>query len=271
MKNKILANLSYWLCAFLGLFQFILFAIPYLSSFVKMYGVKETYGNMSGYKVMDLWQAEFSGVMSSLLQVFILILGIVMLAYGVCGILKSFGLFEAFPDSVGKYATKKYGEFALYAYAGLNFLLFIFLIILTATNTESYDDFWSGEYKAGICFSAGMFITLIFAIAAPVALKLLEAKCPVVEETEKVTYACSGCGKKVRQGVNFCPACGGAVESKVDLGVACTQCGKKVKKGVNFCPDCGGKVEAVTAKEETTVEEVAVAEEAIATEEKTEE
>ncbi len=262
MKNKILANLSYWLCGFLGIWQFVLLAIPYLASFAKYDGVRETYGTASGYQIMRLWDGGFSGVMSALLQIFILVLGIVMLVYGACGILKSVGVFEKFPDKLGKCSMKKCGEIALYVYAGLNVLLFIFLIIVTAENTYTYEMYDGEKYKAGIAFSAGMFITLAFVIGAPVALKLLEAKCPVDENeaATKYTYICTKCGKKAKKGAKFCSECGGEVEENVDVGYACTQCGAKAKKGDNFCSACGGKVAPVQyeRKVSTPVEEVAM-------------
>ncbi len=268
MKNKILANLSYWLCGFLGIWQFILLAIPYLASFAKYDGVRETYGTASGYQIMRLWDGGFSGVMSALLQIFILVLGIVMLVYGACGILKSVGVFEKFPDKLGKCSMKKWGEIALYAYVGLNVLLFIFLIVLTAQNTYTYEYTDGTKLKSGIAFSAGMFITLAFVIGAPVALKWLEAKCPVDEGEAAImrAYICTKCGKKTKKGAKFCSECGGEVEEKVNAGYACTQCGAKAKEGDNFCSSCGGKIEPVQYEREvsTPVEEVA-------TDEKTEE
>ncbi len=221
MKNKILANLSYVFCAGLGLMQFILLAIPYVASFYSYdygsYGGKGSDSEgISGYKVMDLWDGGFGGVMSSLFQILLLLLGIAMLAYGVLGLLKAFGMFDKLPDKVGKFSTKKVGEFALYAYAGLNVLLFIFLIILCASNTES-ESSYGYTVSAGIRLSAGIFITLIFAVGSVVAKILLEKKFPVTDENApKVEYLCSNCGKKVKKGVKFCPECGGAVQEKTE-------------------------------------------------------
>lgn len=215
MKNKILSNLSYVFCAGLGLFNFIFLAIPYVASFYSYdygsYGKGSNSEGISGYKVMDLWDGGFGGVMSGIVQILLLILGICMLAYGVMGLLKAFGIFDKMPEKVGKLPTKKYGEFALYAYAGLNVLLLIFLIILCATNSESESEF-GYEMSAGIRLSAGIFITLIFGIGSVVAQKLLEKKFPVMDEDmPKVEYICSKCGKKVKKGIKFCPDCGGKI------------------------------------------------------------
>lgn len=218
MANKIKNNLIYVFSAGLGLLNFILLAIPYVASFVKYdlgeYGGK--YSNsagISGYKVMSLWDGGFGGVMSSIIQIFILLLGIALLAYGICGLLKSFGVFDKFPDKLGKFETKKLGEFGLFGYAGLNVLLLIFLIILCATHTESEAGFGS----AGIRMSAGIFITLIFAISAVVALKILQKKFPASASNEPlITYTCAKCGKKARAKDKFCNACGGEVVKKTE-------------------------------------------------------
>ena len=182
MRNKILSNLSYVCCAALGLLNFILLAIPYVASFVSYdlgeWGGKQSdSAGISGYNVMRLWDGGFGGVMSALFQILILILGIAMLAYGVCGLLKAFGTFKAFPDKLGKLETKKIGEYALFGYAGLNGLLLVFLIILCATNTKTDNSFGSTA-SAGIRLSAGIFVTLVFAVFAVVALKVLQKKFP---------------------------------------------------------------------------------------------
>lgn len=218
MKNKILGNLEYVICAALGLLQYILFAFPYVASFVKYdYGDFGGQGSassaISGYNLMSIRNAGFGGVMCVIFQILVLILGILMLAYGVCGILKAFGLFEQFPDSLGKIQTKKIGEFALYGYAGLNVLLFIFMIVLCASNTEKISE--GGMYmSAGIRFSVGIFFTLIFAAGAIVALKLVPKKFPVSNGPE-VRYVCSKCGKKMRKNYRYCYACGGEVVEEI--------------------------------------------------------
>lgn len=197
MKNKILSNLSYVFCAALGLLNFIWLAIPYVASFVSYdlgeWGGKQSVSaGISGYRVMSLWSGGFGGVMSALFQILILILGIAMLAYGVCGLLKAFGSFKAFPDTLGKFETKKIGEYALFGYAGLNVLLLVFLIILCATNTESANEYGS-SVSAGIRMSAGIFITLIFAVGTVVALKVLQKKFSAQAAAEpEITFSCSG-------------------------------------------------------------------------------
>ncbi len=253
MMEKIKSNLTYVVCAGLGLFNFILLAIPYIASYYsydlgEWGGKKSDSEGISGYKVMDLWELKFSGVMSSLIQLFILLLGIALLAWGVLGLLKAFGVFEKFPDRLGKFESKKIGEYGLFGIAGLNVLLLIFLIVLTATNSESYSEYGM-ESSAGIRLSAGIFISLVLTIGAVVALKILEKKLPVGASSEIVTYACAKCGKKAKSSDKFCSACGGEIEKKVVVKeqYACVKCGKKASAKDKFCSVCGGEIKAKEA------------------------
>lgn len=260
MMNKLKNNLAYVFSAGLGLFNFILLAFPYIASFSKVEGI--SYGNYSqghgGYKILELWSMGFGGAMSALMQLFILLLGIALLAWGVLGLLKAFGVFEKFPDSLGNVSCKKIGEFGLFGLAGLNVLLLIFLIVLTAANTES------GEgWKSGIRLSAGIFIAIIFTVGAVVALKVLEKKFPVTDEGgETVTYVCGKCGKKAKAKDKFCNACGGEIEKKVVVKekYACEKCGKKATAKDKFCNGCGG---AVVVKKEEPKEETATIEDVV--------
>ncbi len=263
MMNKLKKNLTYVFCAGLGLLNFIFLAFNYIASFAEYsraggYGsYSQSYG-VSGYKVMDLWELKFSGVMSSIIQLLILLVGIALLAWGVLGLLKAFGIFEKFPDRLGKFESKKIGEFGLFGIAGLNVLLLIFLIILTASNTEK------SEYgSTGIKLSAGIFIALIFTVGVVVVLKVLEKKLPLTDEGgETVTYVCGKCGKKATAKDKFCNACGGEIEKKVDIKeqYVCEKCGKKATAKDKFCNVCGG---AVVAKKEESKAETASIEDVI--------
>ncbi len=253
MLEKIKSNLTYVVCAVLGLFNFILLAIPYIASYYsydlgKWGGKQSGSEGISGYKVMDLWEGGFSGVMSSLIQLFVLLVGIALLAWGVLGLLKAFGIFDKFPDRLGKFESKKIGEFGLFGIAGLNVLLLVFLIILSATNSESYSEYGM-ESSAGIRLSAGIFISLVITAGAVVALKILEKKLPVSESSEIVTYACAKCGKKARAADKFCSACGGEIEKKVVVKeeYACVKCGKKATAKDKFCNACGGEIKVKEA------------------------
>ncbi len=253
MLNKLKNNWTYLFCAVLGLFNFIFLAFPYISSYYSYdlgaWGGKQSDSQgLSGYEVMsELWELEFAGVMSGLMQILILILGIGLLAFGVMGLLKMLGVFEKFPERLGNLKTQKFGEFGLFGLAGLNALLLVFLIILAASNSEK------NEYgSAGIRLSAGIFIALVFSIGAIVGLKLLEKKLPAGEGGERVSYLCSKCGKRAKPSDKFCNACGGAIEKQVEQKAeyACTKCGKYATEKDKFCNACGGEI-AATAPEAT--------------------
>ena len=184
--NVIKKNWAYFCCVVLGLFNFILFAIPYVAAFVE---TKSWVGDLSysegisGYRVMDMWDGGFSGVMSSLLQIFILILGIVLLVLGVLGLLKAKNICKVLPDKLGNVESKKAGEIGLLVMTILNVLLLIFLIIVTAQNTEKYEG-----GAAGIKLSAGIFLAIIFWAAAYVSGKFIAKKVvnePVTETVEE--------------------------------------------------------------------------------------
>ncbi len=172
MKQKIVSNLSYLICAGLASLHFILLAFPYVASYYSYdlgaWGGEQSvsYG-ISGYKVMDLWDGGFGGVMSALTQLLILLFVLGMLGYGVYGVLKAWGIIRVtvIPE---KFCSKAYATLAVYAYAALHVLLLIFLIILSASNSESA---LGGE--AGIRLSAGIFITLVMAAGGVVAGKIL--------------------------------------------------------------------------------------------------
>ncbi len=256
MLEKIKSNLTYVMCAGLGLFNFILLAFPYIASFYSYdlgsWGGKQSSSDgISGYRVMDLWDGGFSGVLSSLIQLFVLLLGIALLAWGVLGLLKAFGIFEMFPERLGGFESKKLGEFGLFGMAGLNVLLLVFLIIFSASNSENYSEY-GASISGGVRLSAGIFISLVITAGTVVALKILEKKLPAGESGETVTYTCTKCGKRAKASDKFCSACGGEIEKKVALKeeYVCAKCGKKAKASDKFCSVCGGQIEKRTVVKE---------------------
>ena len=220
MTDKIKKNLVYVFCAGIGFLNFILLAFSYIASFYKYdyssvyysgYGSYSSSYGISGYSVMSLWELGFCGVISSLIQISVLILGIAMLGFGVMGLLKGFGVFAKFPEKVGKFESKKLGEFGLFGLAGLNVLLLVFLIILSITHTESYSEYGYSA-STGIALSAGIFISLVFTAGAVVAFKIFKKKLPATAPEEEVKYSCAKCGKNAKKSDKFCNECGGEVQ-----------------------------------------------------------
>jgi hypothetical protein len=181
--KKMSKYLNWIFYAGLGLLNFILLAIPYLTlkvSYGDLGGFAGYYGGLSdyhkgvgGYKVMNLWSGGFGGAMSSLMQLFILLAGIALFVLGAAGFLKELKIAKL-PDKIGKFGYEKIGGLLMISLGALNVLLLIFLIIFCAANSES------GEYGvfAGYSLNAGIFIALIFTAGAFIGLKLLRKKYP---------------------------------------------------------------------------------------------
>ena len=80
MNDTLKKNMTWFVCGGLGILNYILFAIPYVSAYAEM-GNTESYSNgVSGYEIMDMFDTDFSGVMCSLLQILVLIASIGLLA-----------------------------------------------------------------------------------------------------------------------------------------------------------------------------------------------
>lgn len=173
MADKIKQNLSYIFCAALGLFTFIFLAIPYVAAFVEGMGNSAT-SALSGYEVIsEFGDAElgFFGTLSTILQVLVVICGVGLIAYGVLGILGAFDVLKL------SFINHKLASIALIAYAALNLALLVSLIIVCIVNTEEMYG-----YTVGMKLSAGIFVTVVFAVAAVVVDKILGKKFSAVQE-----------------------------------------------------------------------------------------
>lgn len=182
MLKIIKRSWSYVASAAIGILNFILLAIPYVTVYFRM-GERESTESVSGYKVMDFWDLGFGGVMSSLIQLLVLITGILLFAYGVVGLLKEFGIFKELPDKLGKVDAKKLAEYGLALLAALNVLLLIFLIVTCAANSES-EIFYGVEIAGGYRLSAGIFISIVLTACAALAPYVLNKKLPAVNGAE---------------------------------------------------------------------------------------
>ena len=207
MKRTIIKNLNHIFCVSLGFLTLILFAIPYLVSFVKLQYLDQTISgsnNINGYSIMNMWDGDYSCIISSILQILILTLAIVMIIWGVLCFLKSINMFEKFPNKIFSVKTSTISEILIYIYSGLNIILLTFMIILTVKNSQSFEGITSG-----VRFSAGIFLTLIASILSVISLKLLQKKYANTDILDE--YICSKCGKKSKSGDLFCNKCGGQI------------------------------------------------------------
>ena len=258
MLDKIKANLNYVLCAFLGMFHFVMMSFDYISAFWKYDGERESEGIFNGYQMMKFedfegCEAEGLAVFNGILQILLLIVAVGLLLYGAMGLLKAFGQFNEFPSQIAGKDSNILAGFGLLAYAGISFLLFVLMLIWAGANTETVE--WGGEkYKSGICVGFGMYFALIFGgllAAAPFVLPQFVSG--LNEETSggpQISYRCAQCGKKASKTEKFCNACGGNIVAEVvkQYNYVCSGCGKKMKKTDKFCNVCGGAVEAVEVK-----------------------
>ena len=244
--EKIKSNLAHVICAGFGLLNFIFFALPYLSKFASGYG-QSIVERVSGYWLLgNIWETDFLGIMSGIIQILVLIASIGLLAWGVLSLLKALGIFEAFPNKVGPFEAKKISTLAVLGYAALNVLFFIFLVLFSITNSES-----GYGISYGFRPSFGVVIVLLLIIGAVVALFLLEKKGILGEgsgfssDAVSYTYTCKNCGKKAKATDKFCSVCGGEIEKKQVFKeeYVCAACGKKAKAADKFCNICGGVIE----------------------------
>ena len=251
MMGKIRANLSYFLCAALGTLHLILLALPYLKWFRSWEGtfsrIRTTEG-ISGYRMMGMGyaekmgcDAEALGVIGGILQILILLFVLGMLALGVFGILKAFGVFEQLPDEVAGHKTTTIGALSLLGYTALMLTLFLVLLIFSLVNMESF-----GSVRTGISLGGGLVWSLLLGGAATAGMiflpKLMSGN--AVENAPSYHYVCAGCGKKAKKTDKFCSVCGGTIEA-VEVKHyerVCSGCGKKAKKTDKFCNVCGGAI-----------------------------
>ena len=108
---------------------------------------------------MKLWDAEFAGVMTSLFQVLIVVAAVLLVIYGVVGLLKELNVIKC--KCVDKYVKGKYSVMGLMIYAGLNVLMIVFVLIYCGQNTDTF-----GESSAGVKACFGLFIPLILSVAS---------------------------------------------------------------------------------------------------------
>lgn len=254
MLNKLKANVSYIVCAFLGMFHFVMMAFKYIAAFAKYEGKHEVEGLFNGYQMMkfaDLKGSEAGAlaVINGILQILLIVVAVALLAIGVMGILKAFGVFKQFPDKLGNLETKNIAVLGLLGYVAITLLMFILLLIWCGVNTESVMG-----YKVGLCADFGAYFALFFGAALAAAPIVLPKFVPWFNESTngvQVTYHCEKCGKKAGKDEKFCNDCGGAVVAEVvkQYTYVCSGCGKKMKKTDKFCNACGGAVTAVEVKQ----------------------
>ena len=165
-------NLSAILCAVIGLFAFICSAFTYV-------GCENSAGAYTGF---DIFSDEFKTAKDAdiscagiipVVQVLILVVGGLMLVWGVLALLKGMGKLAQFPDAIAGVKTSVISKIMLAAMAVLNILQLVFIILFVADLNDLID-----AYKLGF----GSILALILAVGAFAADYIISKKAPAEEE-----------------------------------------------------------------------------------------
>lgn len=248
--DNVKRNTRWLVCAFLGVFHFVILAMNTIAAFAKMGGKSESQG-FSGYETLGetLLDSKLDGgVFLFICQLFILIAAIAMLIAAAVIIIKEF-FGVNIPASFGPIKLKTVGNITHLVYAALHILLFIAIIVVCIANGET-EKFLGQTYKTGVRPAFGFFFSLILSIGSFVGLYFLEKKVSGFSgesvSSAKVEYVCESCGTSAKKGAAFCSACGGKVVTRVTPAAAathyCSKCGATALAGASFCVKCGGAV-----------------------------
>ena len=242
-------NLRWIVCAFLGLFHWILLSFPYASLYASD-GKNSEDILFSGYAIRNemfgLLDAAgipaFFHLLNIILVIVMLLISIYILTKVFLGdLIKKLTKIEL-PDAIGPAKIKFVCNCCLLVYAVLNILVCIGLIIVCIANTQSFRG-----ATVGVAPGFGTFFSLVLSIGAIIGLKIVEEKFPEFKGGNIKKYVCEACGEASKEGSAFCQKCGGKI---VEVAPApkttyiCDGCGAKSKAGVAFCSKCGGKIVA---------------------------
>ena len=268
-------NLTAFIAATLGLFHFILLAIPYCGQYVKL-GAQSVRDHISGYGAMgeDMTMLDAGGF-AVFTQIITLLAAISLLLVGAYLVVRAFLKGKAdLPGGFGAFSFEFLCRILLLAYAGASFLTFLACIIVSIANTGSGATFSSYlTYRYGVSIGFGPILGVLLSaggVVAPLLLKKLgvlketapaEAApvnaapvnaapaAPVYEAPAAPIYTapaapekakfCSNCGTPLEDGALFCSGCGTKLAPPV---YACSQCGAPSAEGIAFCSQCGGKI-----------------------------
>lgn len=251
-------NYKAFTAAFLGLFHFILLAIPFVSAFAKMGGESESQ-SVSGYTCLGSHMGELSGGIFLLIaQILFLIAAIGLLLIGAYMLVSAFlGDKINLPQSFGPISPTYLYTWIHLGYAAAGVLMFLATVIVSIANTETQELF-GYTMSAGISIGFGSILGFVLSAGSFVGVFLLEKNGIMgnggasqsggprrVEAVSRARLVCSQCGQTAQRGSAFCSKCGGKVVEVVPTKPVCVACGAPAKRGDAFCSLCGGKVEEV--------------------------
>ena len=155
--------LSHILAIFIGVFTFVAYALNYITAFVKYngeYQMKDEMGKITGYELIDfeLFEGKFSGVMLGIFHILVLVAAVVLVAYGVLGLLKELGVLNN-ESSLAKVVKARWSVLGLIVYAALNVFVIIFAISWCGTTVTEF-----GNSSTGLKVMFGLFLPLILSV-----------------------------------------------------------------------------------------------------------
>lgn len=209
-------NLRWIVGAFLGLFHFILLAIPYASAFASFGSEKQSEG-ISGYTTLSEFGDLDAGFLVVLFQILALICAVVLLLSSAYVLVKTFFGEQIaaktkfnMPDAFGPVEVKQVASLALLGYAAVNGAVFLSTVIVSIANTQSMFGI-----SAGIGLGFGVFLAVILSFGAFFGLRFVEKKYPEWFGGEPAPiFACEQCGEPAKATVAFCSKCGGKIIQK---------------------------------------------------------
>lgn len=258
-------NLKAIVAIFLGVFHFILLAIPFLSSYTEgadelaelgeLFGIEgmNTLKNQSysGYACLGKTVGEMKvGGFLAFSQIVFLLAAVAFLLIG--GYLLTRYFLKDKMGALGNVDSasvdKMYGWIHL-TYLLASILTLIAAISVAATNTaNSLNSVDILTLPTITTIGFGPILGVLLAVASRIILKILKKKGKLddIDDTASRTqFVCTQCGAIAKKGSAFCSKCGGQVVEKMPTRPMCTVCGAPAKKGDVFCSKCGGKVEEV--------------------------
>lgn len=221
-----------------GLFSFIFLALNFFTGYSTWLDVSVKYANGYSFVGDDFLSlapnGQWAKVIAFIFVVLVMIISVALIAIGVIKLLEVVGVQVSILDPYEAIITKC-NYYGLIAYLSSCGAIFLFMFIFGMSNGDD-----SSYYLPGV----GCVLLLIFAAIEFVGYILVDKFVENAVAGPKVVHVCTACGAKAAPGTKFCPACGGAVEEKVQYPVVyvCSGCGERAKSGDKFCASCGAAV-----------------------------
>ena len=161
-------NFSFIMCIIMGVLNLFIFLLGYMGLDLGLGSLGFIAGSaLNGYGIMELWSMGFFGVMTSLTQLFILILTICLIIWGILGLLQSFGVVNILAESLSPHCVKKISKICLFTLLILNVLLLVWMIVLVAMSDPN---------SGGLTLAVGVFLEIIFTLASLVLFRCMDIK-----------------------------------------------------------------------------------------------